>query len=271
MSAPLSLDAYLHRLGFEGEPRADLATLEVLHALQPAAIAFENLSTLSGKPVSLEIGDIEAKLVRAGRGGYCFEQNTLFAAALERCGFAVRALAARVVWNREGAPALPRTHMLLDVDTPAGRRLCDVGFGGLTMTAPLELTPGVAQRADDTVFRLVDLGAVYELQARVDERWKPMYRFDLQPQLAVDFEMMNHFVGTHPSSHFRTRLVAGRVTAAGRYGLANNRFTFYGRDGSREERRAGSVAELHALLVGELGIAVDLDAALEDALARCFE
>lgn len=270
MTATPELAAYCRRIGFEGAPKADLATLGELHRLHPAAIAFENIDTLLGRPVSLELSDVEAKLVGARRGGYCFEQNRLFAAVLEACGFDVECLAARVVWNRELEAPLPRTHMLISVSTPAGERLCDVGFGGLTMTAPLELTPGVEQRAGDTVLRLVAVDAVLELQARVGGTWKPMYRFDRQPQLPIDFEMMNHFVGTHPSSHFRTTLIGGRVTDAGRYGLANNRFTHYRPDGSREERTARSAAELHGMLSTQLGIEIGLDDALAAALERCI-
>lgn len=270
MTERFALAGYLRRIGFEAEPRADEATLRALHALHPAAIAFENLDTLAGRRVSLEIDDVHAKLVDGCRGGYCFEHNTLLAAALEAVGFEVGRLAARVVWNREAEPALPRTHMLLRVATPAGERLCDVGFGGVTLTAPLEFRPDIEQRADDAVYRLVEAGAEYELQVRVGGRFRPMYRFDFQPQLPVDIEMMNHFVGTHAQSHFRTRLIAGLFTADGRLGLANNRFTCYRPDGTREERILGTVPELHDALVDELGIAVELDDALEQALGRCI-
>lgn len=270
MAGAIALAEYCRRIGHDAELRPDVETLTALHRRHPAAIAFENIATLTGRPVSLEPADVEAKLVAGRRGGYCFEHNRLFAAVLEQCGFDVRCLAARVVWNREDAPALPRTHMLLRVETPAGPRLADVGFGGLTLTAPLEFEPGVEQPAGDTVFRLVETGEAYELQARVGERFKPMYRFDLQPQLPADFEMMNHYVATHPGSHFRTTLIAARATESGRFALADNRFTHYRPDGTTEQRLAGSVAELHALLVDIFGIEVELDAELEDALSRCL-
>lgn len=270
MDGGIAIERYCRRIGFEGAPSRDLATLAELHRLHPAAIAFENLSTLSGRGVSLELEDIEAKLVSGGRGGYCFEHNCLFAAVLEACGFGVQRLAARVVFNREHPDELPRTHMLLRVAAPGGERLCDVGFGGLTLTAPLELEPGREQRAGDTVFRLLESGGLYELQAGMDGRWNPLYRFDMQPQLPADLEMMNHFVNTHPGSHFRTKLIAARVVSDGRYALADNRFTHYRSDGSREQRSAGSVAELHDLLAGAFGIEIELDARLEAALGRCI-
>jgi N-hydroxyarylamine O-acetyltransferase len=39
---------------------------------------------------------VSTKLIEARRGGYCFEQNALFAAVLEAIGFRVTRLAARV-------------------------------------------------------------------------------------------------------------------------------------------------------------------------------
>ena len=48
------------------------------------------------RPIRLDLASIESKLVHDLRGGYCFEQNLLFAAVLERLGFSVTLLAARV-------------------------------------------------------------------------------------------------------------------------------------------------------------------------------
>lgn len=93
-----------------------------------------------GRPVEMSLDAVQAKLVGRPRGGYCFEHNRLFAAVLERLGFEVTALAARVTL---GSPKLrPSTHALLHVRPPGGSRdepawLCDVGFGA----GPLEPLP----------------------------------------------------------------------------------------------------------------------------------
>ena len=39
--------------------------------------------------MSLHTDDLFRKLVQSHRGGYCFEQNFLFAAALRACGFTI--------------------------------------------------------------------------------------------------------------------------------------------------------------------------------------
>ena len=57
-------------------------------------IPFENLDILLGAD-RLDLESLQRKLVQGRRGGYCFEHNTLFAAALEEIGFGVTRLAAR--------------------------------------------------------------------------------------------------------------------------------------------------------------------------------
>ncbi len=111
------LDAYLDRLGYTGPRTPTLDTLEALHALHPAAIPFENLNPLLRWPVALDVESLQAKMVAGGRGGWCFEQNTLFRHALQSLGFSVTSLGARVIWNTPpDSPIGPRSHMLLLVD-----------------------------------------------------------------------------------------------------------------------------------------------------------
>jgi len=140
MASDLDLDAYLARIG-EKSPLAPTSdALLALHRAHCAAIPFENLDILLGRGISLDLPALEAKLVRGRRGGYCFEQNTLFRAALEAMGFRVTALAARV---RVGTTEIrPRTHMLLRIDLPEGAFLADVGFGGDGLVHPIPLAEG---------------------------------------------------------------------------------------------------------------------------------
>jgi len=95
-STVIDLAAYLRRVEYEGplEPTAEV--LRALHLAHATHIPFENLDILLGEPIRLDLASLQAKLVGANRGGYCFEQNALFAAVLEEVGFAVTRLAARV-------------------------------------------------------------------------------------------------------------------------------------------------------------------------------
>src|SRR5450432_1089503 len=99
MSESPDLGAYFRRIAYEGAAPATLATLTELHALHAAAIPFENLSAFLGEPVKLDLASLEEKLVRGGRGGWCFEQNLLLSHVLIALGFDVTRLAARVRWG----------------------------------------------------------------------------------------------------------------------------------------------------------------------------
>jgi N-hydroxyarylamine O-acetyltransferase len=87
-----------------------------------------------GRTIELDLDSVQDKLVRRPRGGYCFEHNTLFAAVLERLGYAVTRLSARVNPSRPG----PRTHMTLRVVADGSPWLADVGFGA-SLLEPLSL------------------------------------------------------------------------------------------------------------------------------------
>jgi N-hydroxyarylamine O-acetyltransferase len=129
--------------------------------------------------------------VRAGRGGYCFEQNALFLHALRGLGITAGILLARVVWRRPPGTVTPRTHMLLRVELPDGAYLADVGFGGATPTAPVALVPGRVQPTPLGTYRLAALDAELVLELRQDGAWTPLYRFGPEPQHAVDVDLAN--------------------------------------------------------------------------------
>jgi N-hydroxyarylamine O-acetyltransferase len=238
----IDIDAYFRRIGITERPAEDqppdLDLLRRLVLAHTRSIAFENLNTLMRVPVRLDLDSLEAKLVCSARGGYCFEQNTYFAAVLEQIGFSVKRLAARVVWGRSAEERWqnPRTHMALLVHVAGETWLCDVGFGGITPTAPLLFEPDREQRTPHETFRIVEREEVLLLQVRLGADWLDVYLFDLQPQSHVDYEMANHYVATHPESHFRHSLIAARPFEGGRYALRNRLFTTFITGGSKHER-----------------------------------
>ncbi|HET7133066.1 MAG TPA: arylamine N-acetyltransferase [Gammaproteobacteria bacterium] len=262
----IDLDAYFHRIGYSGSREPTLHTLRALHLRHPLAIPFENLDPLLDRPVRLEPDALERKLVAEKRGGYCFEQNLLLGHALRALGFAVTYLAARVIWKRGDHDKRPRTHMLLSVQLGEGAYLCDVGFGGLTLTAPLRLEPDVEQATPHEPFRVRREARDYTMEARLGAEWLALYRFDLQEQRQADIEVLNYYISTHPDSQFRARLMAARPTVDGRFALSNNVLSRYGAGGEAERRTLGSVAELRDALALTFGIALPADERLDPAL-----
>ncbi|CAL8476478.1 arylamine N-acetyltransferase [Caballeronia sp. S22] len=269
----IDLAAYFERIGFSGpaRPAPTLDTLRALHLLHPQTIPFENLDVLIGRPVRLDLESVQRKLVESRRGGYCYEHNLLFRSVLQTLGFRVRSFAGRVLWGRD-APEMPaRTHMLLLVDLDEGTFLTDVGFGGMTLSAPLALQTGLEQITPHGAFRLDDAGGeppAYILQALVNGAWTRVYRFDLDPQYDADYEMANYFVSTYPQSIFLHNLLAARLAPGKRFGLFNRRFSAHDEREGSDHRELESVADLRRVLENELGIRLPDDAGLDAALAR---
>lgn len=272
---PLSqrdLDFYFKRIGFNVTPRCDLPTLKLLHHLHALAIPFENLDSWLGRPVSLAPAAVFDKLVMQRRGGYCFEQNLLFREVLESLGFHVRGLAARVVWQLPEDAVLPRTHMALLVTLGAQRYLADVGFGGLTMTAPLDLDSRSAQSTSHEALKLEEAGEHHVLLADVAGSWQPLYRFGLEEQMPADYAMANWYVSTHAQSRFVLHLIAGRPGTGMRHALMDARHTHHYLGKQSAQQMLADPAALRRILHEDLGIDLsglrELDAKMQTLFAN---
>jgi N-hydroxyarylamine O-acetyltransferase len=153
------------------------------------------------------------------RGGYCLEQNLFFAAILERLGFSIRRLAARV--RHRTTKVLPRTHMLLMVRIEERDWLVDVGFGGEGLLQPVPFGTGEISRQFAWTYRVIEVDGEWVLESRRGETWAALYSFTLTPQDIADFEMANHYVATHPDSRFVQTLTVQLPTPEVRYVLRN--------------------------------------------------
>ncbi|MGE5095458.1 MAG: arylamine N-acetyltransferase family protein [Betaproteobacteria bacterium] len=263
----VDLERYLARIGHAGPVHADLGTLRALHGRHAEAIPFENLAAFLGDPVPLDMPSLERKLLTAGRGGWCFEQNLLLAGVLETIGFEVRRLAARVRWNVAPGVTTARTHMLLLVTLAGERYIADVGFGGQTLTAPLRLEPDTEQATPHEPYRLVTDADQYSLQALIAGEWQTMYVFDLQRQEMADYELANWYLANNPNSQFVKGLVCARAAPHRRHALRNTRYAIHYPDGRTERRFVGDVAGLKEVLRREFGLALPATAKLDEKLA----
>ncbi len=248
------LDAYLKRIGYAGRRVPTLDTLRAIHALHPASIPFENLNPLLRIPVVLDIRSLQAKLIDAKRGGYCFEHNLLLKTALETLGFAVTGLAARVLWGRTPDAITSRGHMVLLVEVEGEQYIADVGFGGQTMTGPLRLELDTEQATPHEPCRLVEWGGDFLLETKIRDEWKPMYRFDLQRQHLIDYEVSSWYLSNHPQSHFVTGLRAARAVQGRRFNLLGKELTTHTLGAQSTTRTLRSVDELTEALETTFGI-----------------
>jgi N-hydroxyarylamine O-acetyltransferase len=211
-----------------------IETLRRLHAAHRESILFENLTIQAGGAISTELADIERKFLDEGRGGYCFEHNTLFAAALQDAGFTTASLLGRV---RRGPPERwCRTHMVLRVAHVGGDVwLADVGFGGIGLLEPMPLHDGASVEQGGLTYRLRRDDHVWVLSMRdADGVEGDMYEFSEDPQTPGDVAVANHFTSTHPASIFRQTLTIQRAARSERTILRTDVLTRY-RDGRMTE------------------------------------
>lgn len=203
----LDLDAYLERIGRAGGRRNDITPAE-LHRAHTAAIPFENLDVILGRGVSVELEDVQEKLVGARRGGYCYEHGVLFGAVLERLGFRVDRLLARIGGEQERPR--PRTHMVLVVGDGATRWLADVGFGS-GLLEPLLLRSGASAVQGAWTYQLEQSATgAWTLRERSGGEWIDLYNFREETQHFSDIVMSNHYTATWPDSPFVRQAVVVR-------------------------------------------------------------
>jgi len=206
----MRLDDYLRRIGQPGPADRSVETLRRLHLAHRETFLFENLTIQGGGRVSVALADLERKFLDEGRGGYCFEHNTLFAAALGEAGFTTTTLLGRV---RRGPPALwSRTHMVLRVPVDGEDWLADVGFGSIGLVEPIPLRDGAAAGQGGFAYRLRRDGHLWILAVRdADGVDSDLYEFGDDPQTPMDVEVANHYTSTHPDSIFRKTLTIQRT------------------------------------------------------------
>jgi N-hydroxyarylamine O-acetyltransferase len=204
------LDAYLQRIGLRGRP-----DVRAVHRAHVTSIPFENLDPRRGVPVSLAVEDLQRKMVRERRGGYCFEQNLLLKAGLEALGARVDVLLGRVRLGAAPGAQRPRGHVVLRVHAQDASWHADVGFGHGGLLEPIPFGPGVEHDQAGWRIRVVRDGEELVLQELEAKRWKDVYGFVGQPVPFVDLETSNWWVCTHPHSPFRSGLIVTTQRADG--------------------------------------------------------
>jgi N-hydroxyarylamine O-acetyltransferase len=215
-SGLLDLPAYLRRIGYAGELAATSRTLARLHRAHVTAIPFENADIMLGRSVAVDLPGIQDKLVRRGRGGYCFEHDA-------------------------------RTHLVLRVHAGQDCWLADTGFG-TGLIEPLQFDGGTPACQYGWTYRLhVVSEHRWQLQELRNGEWATLYRFDDQPQYAADILVANHFTSTYPDSHFVRQLVLIRKDSTGLRRLTGRRLSV---------ARPGHPGEEHQLSDGEFAVAL---------------
>ncbi|NUP46465.1 MAG: arylamine N-acetyltransferase [Catenulispora sp.] len=208
---PEQVTAYLNRINVAGPLKPDADSLRRLHSAHLHAVPFENLSIHLREDMSLNIPALYDKIVTRHRGGFCYELNGLFAAALETIGYRVQRHSARTFHPDRGFSP-PMDHLALRVtDTTGDVWLADVGYGRHT-EYPLHFTARTEQSDPGGLFRITeyengDLDVLREGEAQ--------YRVDPRPLALSDFIPAMWWQRTSPEAMFTQSLICSRLTDDG--------------------------------------------------------
>ncbi len=245
----MDLDLYLARIGIDDSVEVNLDDLERLQRAHLTAVPFENLHVFHRRGVETSPDWSVAKIVDAGRGGWCYEVNGAFATLLAELGFSVRWLAGIVPPTETGLP----DHLTLEVmlDRPY---LVDVGFGD-SFIRPLPLDSEGPHDGGTGDYRFEFEEDRTTLLVDGPEGPRVEYFFTLGEANHRDFDASSHRLQTkeglkwtqHP---FATRLLDGgpdRVT------LLHNRIKFK-RNGKTTEMPVAPGAEWEVALAEWFGM-----------------
>lgn len=213
------LDEMLARIGIHDRLQAGTRTLHRLHRAWRRSVPYENLDIQLGHSIHLDDEAMLDKIVRRGRGGYCYEQNGALALLLRAAGFTVTMVEAAVLRATQGDDAWGN-HTVLLVDVDEERWVADAGIGD-GFLAPLPLRPGV-HRQD---------GATYRLERLDPDVWRfhhraggsvASYDFRLAPRQLADFAGRSAWLSRAPDSVYVNTLVVARPVS-GRHRLLISR------------------------------------------------
>jgi N-hydroxyarylamine O-acetyltransferase len=203
------IDDLLAHLGFDGgRPEPDVEGLRVVHRRFLTRVAYDGLTAQLGEHAPLEAEALVARTLATGRGGYCFEINTILSTLLEGLGFGVERREA-VVGEREArAGGAPTNHLALVACTADGEAyVVDAGWGE-GFLEPLPLVPGTYRREPFT----------WAVQRDGDGWWvqqhewgsTPGFRFGDEVVPLTTFAPHHERLATAPDSSFVATLVVQR-------------------------------------------------------------
>ncbi|KFZ24560.1 hypothetical protein V502_00961 [Pseudogymnoascus sp. VKM F-4520 (FW-2644)] len=199
-------------------PESAFAHLAHLQRHHLAWVPFENLSIhySRSRQISLHPEDLFKKIIQSpGRGGYCMENNALFAILLRTLGYRIRSCGAR---THDGKVFGGWSHHVNLVTIGDEVFVTDVGYGPNNSVVPLSLQKDgeVVQGIHQETIRIIRTGVegnedagqkVWVFQHRLDPNntWRDCYCFTDLEFWPEDFEVMNLSTSQSPRRFFTQR------------------------------------------------------------------
>jgi N-hydroxyarylamine O-acetyltransferase len=244
-------DRLLRRIGLLEVPSADAAGLATVHRAFVSSVPFEDLTVQLGESRPLDRDALVERVLDGGRGGYCFEVNTVLHTLLVSLGFEVERRQGIVGPRSQHAAGEPTNHLTLVVETEAGPHVADAGLGeGLLVPMPLR-----EGRVDGPPFAA-------DLERDGDDGWwvgfhsyagTPGFRFGDAACELEDFDPFHERTSTSPDSHFVRTLVV-QQPHEDRIVSLRARTLFHDGPGVRNRRVLADLAEFAGALDACFGI-----------------
>ena len=224
MAQPLDIDAYLARINYTGPRTPTYDTLAGILRAHTASIPFESFDVLLGRPIRLDPEGLQSQDRHRPPRRLLLQHASLMHAALEAIGFAPVRHASRVLLFEPRHESV-RQHMFLTVTIGGTTYVIDPGFRAPSParslspvrrhSRPDERThPSPRPRRQRLVLYVTRDGE--QIQGWIST---------MEEEYPVDFEMMNHYIATHPASFFTHNILASAVTQEGRINIMNQTST----------------------------------------------
>jgi N-hydroxyarylamine O-acetyltransferase len=208
---------YLEHIGASGIGPPSAAALAELQARHLERVVFENLEIQRGQPTTVDYAESAERIVRRGRGGYCFHLNGAFGLLLEALGYEVTRRRGTVQPPPGTAPGRALNHLVVLVHglpttaNPEGAWWTEVGLGDGS-TRPVALRAGSCE--DDPYTYELQPSPVYAGGWRLlqrDGEGAGLVDVDTAPPEAVELAAAHERLATSPESRFvRTATVQRR-------------------------------------------------------------
>ncbi|KAK7403661.1 hypothetical protein QQX98_010584 [Neonectria punicea] len=226
---------YYEGLGFKnyGKSESNYAGVAwydlTLHTHCLSTLPYENLSLHYNATHQIELDPqhLFHKMVtdNRGRGGFCMEIAILYNHILRAAGFDAYTAGVRTRGRLQGVPRgdYPGWNHIINIVTfPDGSKYhADVAFGGDGALFPMALVDGLVYQNLGTqqirlvrdwiphqVHRTEDSKLwIYQYRNGVDKDWNSFYSFPGIEFYALDWGVVNFWIGNHPSSHQRVNML----------------------------------------------------------------
>ncbi|XP_004630675.1 arylamine N-acetyltransferase 2-like [Octodon degus] len=230
----MDIEAYFKRIGYKNSRNTlDLETLTDILQHQIRTVPFENLTMHCGGSMELGLQAAFDQIVRKNRGGWCLQVNHLLYWALTTMGFETTMLGGYVYNPPAKKYSSAMIHLLVQVTLDGRSYIVDAGFGcSYQIWEPLELISGKDQPQVPCIFRLTEENGIWYLdQIRREqyiphqeflnsdllemEKYRKIYSFTLEPRTIEDFESINTYLQTSPTSMFPSVSICSLQTPEG--------------------------------------------------------